>query len=162
MVGGYTEEQRLQLARDRGIIVDPEDEWLLREYQWHITSHGYVGMRLHKHLSDRRVFVYLHHAIMGCPIWDREDIDHINRQPINNSRSNLRWTTHAQNLTNNDQPPGITGVRGVTPLPHGRYMAQVKRNGQHYYLGTFDTIEEASSARQAWLETYDAMEGRLG
>jgi hypothetical protein len=32
----YSAEKREELARSRGIIVDPEDEWLLRHYTWSI------------------------------------------------------------------------------------------------------------------------------
>lgn len=129
------------------ILIDPEDAWLLKKYTWHITSGNYVACRLPVH----RTYVYLHHAIMGCPIWYLDEIDHINRNPSDNRRSNLRWVTHSQNLVNNDQPTGQTGVRGITVNASGNYMAQAKRRGINHYLGSFETLEEAVAVRNQWL-----------
>ena len=62
----------------------------------------------------------------------------------------LRLATRAQNNSN------LSGVRkNGAGLPrgvyrHGRgYSAQVRHNGAPHYLGTFETVEEASAAAQA-------------
>jgi hypothetical protein len=102
MVSPYTDEDRLKLALDRGILVDDQELWLLSSCTWYITSLGYAATRT----PDQRTLTYLHHCIMGCPIWYLDEIDHINRYPRDNQRSNLRWATHSQNLINNDQAGG--------------------------------------------------------
>ena len=33
----YTADEREQIALSRGILVDQEDAWLLREYTWSVT-----------------------------------------------------------------------------------------------------------------------------
>jgi hypothetical protein len=145
----YTCDERKQLALARGILVDPEDMWMLGVLTWHVTSGGYAAARVPKW----RTHVYLHHMIMGCPIRDREEIDHINRCPSDNRRSNLRWVTHSQNLTNNAQATGVVGIRGVTLNASGNYIAQVKRKGVNHYLGSYATVDAAVTARDRWLET---------
>ncbi len=141
------------LSRDL-IMVDEQDEWLLFNYAWTPTTHGYVVRS--ELLEDRWVPTYLHHYIVGQPIWEGDEIDHINHNGYDNRRSNLRYVTHQQNLLNARHPLGVTGVRGVTPLPNGKFMAQLKRHGVHHYVGSYDTVEEASAAREAYIcEDYD-------
>jgi hypothetical protein len=131
------------------ILIDPEDEWILSVQSWSVRRDGYVICRVR---GNNKVHMYLHHAIMGCPIWDREEIDHINRNPSDNRRSNLRWTTHSQNLINNGQALGQTGVRGTTRNADGKYRAQIKRNGINHYLGSYATLDEAVAARDKYLQ----------
>ena len=47
-----------------------------------------------------------------------------------------------------------SGVKGVRKVPSGRYTAHIWFKNKTYYLGTFDTIEEARAARKAAEEKY--------
>lgn len=81
-----------------------------------------------------------------------EHIDHIDRNPSNNSWTNLRLATDQQNLTNKPvSPKNRLGVKGVRRSKRKRigYIATIKRNGKSHYLGCFRTIEEAKSAYDA-------------
>ncbi len=42
----------------------------------------------------------------------------------------------------------ISGIRGVTLLPHGKYRAELTLQGKRYQLGVFSTKEEAAEARR--------------
>lgn len=149
MVAKYFPEQRLQLARARGIIVDEEDTWLLVAYAWYVTSHGYAKTTMYH--EGMQTPTYLHHCIIGQPIWEEDQIDHINQDRLDNRRNNLRYATRSENLLNNNQPYGASGARGITPLPNGKYMVRTNRNGVQHYLGTFDTLDEAVAERDEWL-----------
>lgn len=74
-------------------------------------------------------------------------IDHIDLDPANNRWSNLRPATHSLNGAN--VRSRRNGRKGVTLRATGRYQAQIKRGGKSYYLGVFDTEEEAASAYAA-------------
>lgn len=137
--------ERLRIAAERGIITDWQDAWLLAQYPWYIDNNGYIAT------SAMGGKVYLHHCIVGQPI--REVVDHRDRNPTNNLRSNLRYRTHAANLRNNNHPLGQTGERGTTIDRYGRYLARVNWNGTTHHLGTFDTLSEAVEARKAWIQT---------
>jgi hypothetical protein len=137
-------------ARSRDlIIVDEQDEWLLFDYNWTCTEHGYVVRSVE--LFGVWTPTYLHHYIMGQPIWEGDVIDHINHNGYDNRRSNMRYVTHQQNLLNARHPVGVTGVRGVTPHYSGKYVAQIKRHGVNHYVGIYDTVEEAFKARETYI-----------
>lgn len=86
--------------------------------------------------------------ILGRPLERGEIVDHIDRNPHDHCRDNLRLATRSQNAVNRPMMVNNrSGYRGVIrdPLTH-RYKAMVCRNGVKYYLGTFDTAEEAHDA----------------
>lgn len=145
----FTVEERLTLARERGILVDEQDRWLLEEYTWHIADKGYVRTNLPRDERGVQANARLHNAILGCPIWEQEEIDHINRNPADNRRSNLRWTTPSGN-TLNRRAWGALGERNIY-LMGKKYQVQIKRKEAIHLIGGFDTLEEAIEARNAWL-----------
>ena len=42
----------------------------------------------------------------------------------------------------------MSGIRGVTLLPNGRFRAELTLQGKRYNLGFFSTKEEAAEARR--------------
>lgn len=66
-------------------------------------------------------------------------VDHIDGNPLNNSRSNLRICTQRQNAKNKHN------VSNVQPL-NGRWRARICHDYQQIHLGMFDTKEEAEAA----------------
>lgn len=62
---------------------------------------------------------------------------------------NCRWSTWADQAHNRRvQARSPTQVKGVERRPSGRYRARITHDGGRIYLGTFDTVEEATFARQ--------------
>jgi hypothetical protein len=71
-------------------------------------------------------------------------IDHIDRNPLNNNVENLRLATQAQNQINSTKPKNnTTGFKGVLATPSGKFQARLGYKGKKLYLGLFDTAEEA-------------------
>lgn len=67
---------------------------------------------------------------------------------------NVRWATHDVQAHNKRiSKSNTTGVSGVI-LRGERYMARISVKSQRIYLGTFDTIEEATLARLEAERTY--------
>lgn len=52
-----------------------------------------------------------------------------------------------------------TGVRGVKPLPSGRFEARASREGKYVYLGVHETAEEA---HHVWREAHCSFLTELG
>lgn len=97
----YSEEDRLALAIERGILFDPEDEWIIRERSWQVSHNGYA--RTQYLLSDgTKENWMLHMRILGVPP-EGMVIDHINRNKLDNRRCNLRIISQSDNCKNSSR-----------------------------------------------------------
>lgn len=95
--------------------------------------------------------VLLHQFIMGN--YDRGlCIDHINRNPLDNRKQNLRIVTHSENMLNRECC--INDDAGVM-FYHNKWRVDLKRNNNRYYLGSYDTKEEAIVVRRNFLLDYN-------
>ncbi len=91
------------------------------------------------------VTIYLHRQIAGAP--RGLDVDHINRDRLDNRRSNLRVCTRGQNLQNVASRGGSSLHRGVSwSKVAGKWRADVKLEGKQHYLGLFECEEDAAAA----------------
>ena len=82
-------------------------------------------------------------------------IDHINGDPSDNRRCNLRICTITENARNARKPINSKNKYvGVRKLPHGKYEARIMYNRKNINLGRYDTEEEAYQARLAGERKY--------
>lgn len=86
------------------------------------------------------VFFYM----TGC--WPAAEMDHINRDTLDDRWVNLREATRFQNGANkrSANKNSKTGFRGVRPKGR-RYEASIYRHGERKILGCFDTPQEAGA-----------------
>lgn len=80
-----------------------------------------------------------------------EEIDHRDRNSQNDSIGNLRAATSLQNKANTGaRKSNSSGFKGVSwDSRKGRWLAQIRANGNKKFLGYFDTAEAASGAYEA-------------
>ena len=73
-------------------------------------------------------------------------IDHINRNKLDNSISNLRECTPVENCRNRNISSNCkSGIRGVSwSKANKKWRADININKKHTFLGYFDTIDEAT------------------
>ena len=90
----------------------------------------------------------LHRVIMNCP--DDRVIDHIDHNPLNNSRSNLRIVTQHQNMMNlSKYKTNTSGVVGVYwQKASEKWHVRIRLNNKTIHLGYFDNLEDACKARK--------------
>lgn len=121
-------------AKDGYALVEIEDAWIGR-YKWTLHPGGYAV------IGGRSCL--MHQLIMG-----RRGVDHINRNRLDNRRSNLRLATPSENLSNKPaQKNNKLGIKGVSyHAKAGKFVAQIAKDGQHFHLGLFPTPEEAAQA----------------
>ncbi len=105
-----------------------------------------VALRgLNKVLVHRIIFV-----ISGEPDPKSLQVDHIDRNPLNNRRDNLRLATNQMNNANIGRKVYMGRVRhlpkGVYPNGVGKWQAKIKVNYKTFCLGTYRSPEEASDA----------------
>lgn len=76
-------------------------------------------------------------------------IDHINNKPYDNRKCNLRFATKQTNGINRPHNKNNKlGIKGVSQLANGKYMARIMVDYKNVYLGCFDNIEDAKQVRQ--------------
>lgn len=107
---------------------------------------GYLTGRINK----RR---YLAHRVIWKMFYGTDpvnQIDHIDQDKANNRIGNLRDVTHLENSQNKPmQPNNRSGVAGVySPKGSDKWLARIKQSGRWKHLGTFETYEDAVSARR--------------
>lgn len=144
---------RIPLRGRSGIVgyalVDLEDEARLAQYRWRLTRHGYVIR--HDYVGKRQITVYMHREVLGLRYGDPERVDHINRDGLDNRRSNLRLASHAQNMQNRPANGGSSGYRGVHwDAHHKRWRAVVRHEGRNRHLGYFHCEIVAAAAAEAF------------
>ena len=84
--------------------------------------------------------VYMHHEILGRQCI----IDHINRDPLDNQKANLRIADKTLNSQNRGlQSNNTSGYKGVSWCQN-RWQAYIKINGKKICLGSFLTSERAA------------------
>lgn len=80
--------------------------------------------------------------------WPSLGLDHINRIKNDNRWENLRLATKSQNGMNAKiHKTNKTGMKGVTKhANYEKWFARIAKEGQQYYLGLFNSPEEAKNA----------------
>lgn len=142
----------LPLADGTTTMVDAEGYSELLPYNWYRCG-KYVAGRL-AGLKGRRGQVKLHRLIMNAPVG--LDVDHINHDPLDNRRINLRLCTRSQNICNRRMPRSTNSpYRGVRKRNDcNRWVAQIKAEGRNIHLGNFLMPEEAARAYDAAARRY--------
>lgn len=130
-------------------IFDLEDYEKIKDICWLENGNGYLVNKKWK-----RKTTFIHRLIMDCP--DDKYVDHINGNPLDNRKCNLRIVTMSQNNMNHKPRKNtISGVTGVTPYKDtGKWDVFIFVNGEEIYLGRYNTIEEAKEARLKGEEKY--------
>lgn len=110
------------------------------------NNNGYVRINILRqaYYAHRLAWFYM------TGIWPDHSIDHINSDPSDNRWSNLRPATHSQNLMNvairSDNTSGVKGVSWHKQMR--KWRAFITVDGRMQHLGLFDSIEDATKARQ--------------
>lgn len=91
---------------------------------------------------------YLHQKLMAAPAG--MVIDHLNRNPLDNRRCNLRLATYSQNAMNRRQRRTARGpYKGVWKHKTGKWESEVVVGGKRRRLGLYETPEAAKAAYDA-------------
>ncbi len=107
-----------------------------------VTKYGYRAISVdgHRALAHRLAWFYMH------GVWPVEYIDHKNGNRDDNTERNLREATNSQNVANQDgHKDSSTGLRGIYKNGN-RWAATVMKNRTKYWVGNFETPEEAHAA----------------
>jgi hypothetical protein len=133
------------LTRGLACIVDDGDYEWLSQFKWHATREGYASRGI-QHPQDPGKWsrISMHRTIVGLGHGDPRAVDHINRNRLDNRRSNLRICIQAENNRNTSlRKDNASGRKGVSLHKSGKWQANIQVNGNFKYLGLFDNIDDA-------------------
>lgn len=121
-------------------LIDIEDIEQCKKHHWSIIeSNNYK--RVVTYINNKRIV--LHKYIINY--YGKNPIDHINRNTLDNRKSNLRIVTECENNANKD-------FKNIWQQKNGKYRVVIVRYGVRYHVGYFDTEEESIAARDAKLK----------
>ncbi len=146
MMYGATKMRKISLVGKYGkgkfALIDEDDfvrvsnkSWFLNDQGYALWANGKKNIRLHRFILD---------------YYGDKDIDHINRDKLDNRKSNLRIVDRSTNNFNAkvrvDNTSGYKGVHFFKPAQLWRaYIGGTKKRVE---LGYFKTKEEAIEARK--------------
>jgi hypothetical protein len=141
-----------EIALSRGFValVDSDDLPLVCQYQWHVACRKSTHSTRHYAEATPRYRhnILMHRLIMGAQRGD--EIDHVNGNPLDNRRCNLRFCTRSQNNANQRKTRGSSRFKGVCfDKQTGKWRAQISYHGKRIKVGRFVTEEAAALAYQS-------------
>lgn len=140
--------KKIQLTQGQVALIDDVDYEYLSQWKWYASweHNGFRAIRKLPWVNNKRKTLRMHTAVAERMKIDSKKIDHRDQNPLNNQRSNLRSATASQNGHNRGpNKNNTTGVKGISfDKRSGRYQAQIQVEGKKYWLGYFNTLEEAA------------------
>lgn len=132
--------KEIPLTQGYVALVDDEDYERLSMFPWHISSRGYAVRNSRG--SGKEL---MHRALMGNPTG--REIDHINRNRLDNQKSNLRLSTHRENCCNQEGRSITSQYKGVCWVKRcNKWQAQINVNKKTIFLGLFEHDIDAARA----------------
>jgi hypothetical protein len=147
----------LMLERRNGdtytCFVDSADYPAVQKYRWWVVLPRGGGAYAQTGIPETGKQIFIHQLLSGI-----KDIDHADRNGLNNRRSNLRPATRQQQQANHKKHgDGTTSrYRGVSLYkPSNKFRAAIVFNNKQKHLGVFvDELEAARAFNRAAIELF--------
>lgn len=145
--------KEIRLSRGFTCIIDDSDFEYISQFKWHakVEKDGRVyATRTINFVRDGKKSsnkMLMHRELMNAK--NKQIIDHVNGNSIDNRRSNLRFANSSTNGMNQVKSLRKTHSRykGVTKRAGDhKWIAQIGHSGERRYLGLFDNEHEAAIA----------------
>jgi len=130
-------------------IIDINFIAIAKKYKWCLKDNGYVFTSNYNGKG-----VYLHRIILSHDV--KTEIDHIDRNKLNNRSANLREAYRFENASNRDilklNTSGVVGVELIKST--GKWKASITFHKKRIHLGVFKNKEDAIKIRKEAEEKY--------
>ena len=138
--------KEIPLTKGTTALVDDADYEYLSQFKWY--NSGAYAVR--KVVVEGKQVIHNMQSYVMADTTTGFIVDHIDRNPLNNQRSNLRLCTQRQNMCNAKRTTGPSGYRGVGYYydkrgnKPPRWQVNIVLNGKRKFLGLFDNAEIAA------------------
>jgi len=127
-------------------LVSPSDYTHLNQFNWNINTRGYIN----GHINGKTVLMhrYICQVRKKCDI-EGKIIDHINNNPLDNTRGNLRCTNHYGNNINRSKAKNMTSkfIGVYYNKEKQKWKSAITVNGEKIFIGYYDKEIDAAKAR---------------
>lgn len=135
---------------DHFMLVDTEDVPRMKAVLWHKTQINSRNLTRYGRGDVGRGSVYAHRLVMSFPV--EGQIDHLDRNGLNNTKSNLLVVSPTANILNGPHRRGKIdnmprGIRQRFCTRFISYNARIRICGKLFNLGTYATLGQAVQAR---------------
>lgn len=122
------------VLNNKTVLIHEEDLPKVKEYRWYVGKYVYASLN--------KKTIYLHRILLNPPVG--MDIDHINHNPYDNRKENLRIANRSQNNMNRRRAKNTRSKYKGVILDRGKWRAQLAMNKKFINLGRFTSEEEAA------------------
>lgn len=144
--------KEIELTKGQVALVDDDDYEWLSLYKWHAAWQpglkGYYAMRSqhisYKNAKQKVKTFYMHREIMTPP--KGRSIDHINHDPLDNRKENLRVVSHRQNMQNRKRKTSSKYPGVCWDKENNKWRAGIYVDGKHICLGRHKSELKAAKA----------------
>lgn len=140
--------KKIQLTRGQIALVDDGDFEYLNQFKWctHQSREQPYAARHTPWCDGKRKYILMHREIMNPPI--NMQVDHKNRDTLDNRRGNLRICTNRENSMNSaryiNNACGFKGV--ILDKSCAKWRARITIGGKKIHLGMFGDLRKAALA----------------
>lgn len=127
-------------------LVDDSDYNLVCRHKWYLNKERGI-VRVYANANEPgKTTIYLHRLIVDAPTG--VEVDHINGNPLDNRRCNLRICTRQENARNRKrQSNNKSGFKGVSwDANTQKWKAKICAGRKQKHLGLFEQPDEAARA----------------
>lgn len=146
----------VKLTRDQVTVIDDADVPLVDGWSWQANPQKRKsGVLWYARGRVDGKLTYLHRFLLGLMPGDPQ-VDHRNRDGLDNRRKNLRLATRSQNLANSNGNPTRrkSQYKGVCWHKNRRWCAQITVNGKHITRFARTEVEAAEEYKRLASELF--------
>jgi len=147
-INGNNETIQIPISRGYFVTIDKEDHERVTQWKWTALPAPRTVYARRNVLgpNGKQKSLYLHRFIMQAQ--DGCDVDHIDGNGLNCTKANMRICSRAQNAQNQKKRrDNSSGLKGASWQKNAKkWQANITFEKRQYWLGLFDTKEEAHAA----------------
>lgn len=133
----------IPLTQDKVALVDNEDFERLSRHKWTAMNDHGIWRAYRK---SKQISIYMHREVLHLTRRDKVQVDHVDRDGLNNQKHNLRKCTQSQNNSNTGLAKhNKSGYKGVR-WNDGKYEANISSNNKTMWIGSYETAKQAAFA----------------